>query len=201
MMRIVATAVFALALLMLSALPAGAVTSAQLKAKALSISNFPTGWSVDNSALAKPNTGRLTGFNAHNKHEVKVRSTFRDGQLPSLSETLETGSNAVALYGKINKILSACKQVSFFSGGQTAQGTIGAMSLPTVGQKSSAFAMAVTYKGINLGVDIVIFETGPYVGSVLFENYGSPATNLVQAFVTEALNKIEGKPTTPPTTF
>ena len=41
-------------LVIVTAAPAGATTKAQVKARTLSLSNMPTGWSVDNSANLDP---------------------------------------------------------------------------------------------------------------------------------------------------
>jgi hypothetical protein len=86
-------AVLALLVVAESVPPVGAVTKVQLRAKALSLSNFPTGWSVDNSSSggAASRPACLQGFKASFKHEVKVTVTYTDGNVPALQETLESG--------------------------------------------------------------------------------------------------------------
>jgi hypothetical protein len=47
----------------------------------------------------------------------------------------------------------------------------------------------------------VLFQTGKTIGEVTYEDFGTPDPAQLQAFVTEAVNKVAGKPTTTPTTF
>ena len=47
----------------------------------------------------------------------------------------------------------------------------------------------------------MIFEDGQCAGAIGYEDIGQPDATQLQALVTEAINKIEGKSTTPPTTF
>jgi hypothetical protein len=75
------------------------------------------------------------------------------------------------------------------------------MSFPTVGSRSSAYAIDISIQEISAGADIVVFEAGPYVGALLYEDIGTPDPGQAEAFVMEAVAKIEGKPTVTPTTF
>jgi len=49
-----------------------------------------------------------------------------------------------------------------------------------------------------VGADVVLFKVGSIVGEVLFEEVGTPNVGQLQAFMTEAVNKIPGKPTITP---
>jgi hypothetical protein len=75
------------------------------------------------------------------------------------------------------------------------------MSFPTIGSQSAAYSVSISVQGVTAGLDIVAFKVGQYIGDVLYEDLGTPDLNQFKAFVTEAVNKIEGKPTTTPTTF
>ena len=90
--------------------------------------------------------------------------------------------------------MAACRAISFTSQGQTISGTVGAMSFPKVGGRSSAFAIKLIVQGVNVGADHVIFEVGQYGGAIGDEDIGQPDATQLQGFVTEAINKIEGKP-------
>jgi hypothetical protein len=182
--------------------PSAAVTKSQVKAKTLSLSDMPTGWSVDNSSSGGVTTsGCLHALKTSAKSVVRVSAAYDDGSTPAVQEVLEVGRGASARYREFNKELSGCKSISFTSNGQTISGTVGAMSFPEVGSRSTAFSITLTVQGINIGVDYVIFEVGQYAGAVGYEDIGQPDVTQVHEFVTEAINKIEGKPTTPPTTF
>jgi hypothetical protein len=178
--------------------PAEAATKAQLTAKALSISNFPTGWFVDNSSGGATKSGCLKSLTSSFKHEVKAEVAYTDGNLPALQETLEVGPGVSARYNRFVKVLNACKTLSYSAGGQAVHGTIGEMSFPKVGTRSSAYAAMLTVQGVTAGVDIILFQVGSVLGDVVYEDF-SPDPDQVQAFVTEAIRKIEGKATTVPT--
>jgi hypothetical protein len=187
-----------------AAVPAGATTRAQLRAKELSLSNFPTGWSVDNSSSSGgSSSGCLAGAKSTKpKHSVSVSVSFTNGSAPDLQEQLATGSGSlVADYGKVRNLLNRCKKLGFTNDGTTINGTIGEMSFPVLGNATNAYAATFSYKGITLGVDIVIFRVAQYVGLIGYEDIGQPDPGELQGFVTEAVNKIEGKPTVTPTTF
>ncbi len=199
------TASLALLVAIAGAVPAGAVSKAQLRARSLSLSNFPIGWSVDNSssggAVSRP--ACLQGFTSSFPHEVKVTVAYTHGSSPALQETLESGPGPGidARYAAFKKKLDGCKEIRLTSGGQTISGTVGAMSFPPVGSRSSAWAMTLTTQGATVGVDLVLFQAGPIIGDVVYEDLSTPDTVELQVFVTEAVNKIEGKGTIPPRTI
>ncbi len=189
-------------------LPAGAASHAQLKAKALSLSDMPAGWSVDNSSSAgTTNLGgclkNLQALGHPAKGISRAEVKFTDQQLPDLQETIESGKGATQRYTKYLGILNGCKSISFTeSDGTQVTGSVGAMSFPTLGSPSSvqsdAFALNLTIKGINATIDVIMFRVGQIDGELLYADL-SPDTATVQAFATEAVNKIEGKTVTPPT--
>ena len=79
--------------------PASATSTAQLKAKALSVSNLPSGWAVDNSAQASDSGlgGCFKALEAIPKPKGLVRADLRfnqNGDTPSIEEILETGKGA-----------------------------------------------------------------------------------------------------------
>ncbi len=75
------------------------------------------------------------------------------------------------------------------------------MSFSTLGTRSAAYAVWSTAQGIEAGIDIVAFEAGHDVGDIIYEDVGTPDVGQVQAYATEAVNKVEGMPTVTPTTF
>jgi hypothetical protein len=188
-----------------AAVPAGAVSQAQLKSKALSLSDMPTGWSVDNSSSGgTSNLGgclkNLQALGRPAKGIARVQVKYTDQTVPSLQETLESGKGAAKRYEKYLSILNGCKSISITSGTTQFTGSVGAMSFPTIGNSSSAFAINLTADGVSVGIDLILFRVGQIDGDMVYEDY-SPDTSVVQSFATNAVDKIEGHPTTPPTTF
>lgn len=69
------------------------------------------------------------------------------------------------------------------------------MSFPaTAGVKTSAYAFNLTDKGVSIGFDLVLFNTGTYAGDITLADLGTPDTNLLEYFVSAAIDKAEGKP-------
>jgi hypothetical protein len=205
MRRIVSVVSLVLAFgLLAQVIPAGAVTTAQVKSKTLSLSNMPTGWSVDHSTSGGlSNTGgcisALQSLKRPAKSTVRAHVQYEDQSLPAVQETLEAGKGAVARYDKFLKTLNACTSVSFTFSGQSIKGTVGAMSFPTVGDSSRGYAMNFTFEGESFGLDTVFFRVGQYDGDLEYIDH-SPEADTVRAFVQEAVAKIEGKTVTVPTT-
>lgn len=204
-LAVIAVAVGSLGLFTLALdLPADGLTQSQVKAKVLSLSNMPTGWSVDNSQSNGTSNlgGCLTKLQSLGKPAKGISRAvvhYVDQTEPTFDETLESGKGAVARYDKYLHILKDCKTISFTSGTTPISGTVGAMSFPTVGDSSSAFALTVGADGVDVTADFVLFRVGQIDGDIGYEDY-SPDAATVQAFATEAIDKIEGKAATPPTT-
>jgi hypothetical protein len=155
--------------------PAGGSTKSQLEARALSLSNFPTGWSVDNAPRPAEDQGCLSGLKKISKHETKVSVSFTDGGLPEVDEVLSSGPGSAPRYNELVKALNACnKPYTVTSGTVTGKVSVGAMSFPTVGQRSTAFALTLTVQGVNAGADLVLFQVGSVSGAVDYEDLGQP---------------------------
>jgi hypothetical protein len=194
MRRLMPTVTVAAALLMLGGVPpAGAATKAQLQAKLLSLSNFPAGWAIDNATSpGGKGSACLKALKIPRKHDVEVSADFFQGAItPVVAENIEGGPNVAAKYRSFTKALGSCRSI----------GTVGAMSYPAVGTESSAYAVTINDSGIDVGVDVVAFRAGSDVASVVYETLSTPDSSIVEAFVNEAVDKIEGKPTTTPTTL
>jgi hypothetical protein len=163
---------------------------------------MPTGWSVNNAANnSSGGIPCLKPIKSPAKHEVKATVPYADGSLPAVQEVVAVGRGVAASYRELNRVLAKCKTFSYSSGGQKISGNIGAMSFPAFGAHSSAYAIGINVQGATAGADVVLFEAGPYVGALLYEDLGTPDPGRAQAFVKEAVAKVEGKPAVTPTTF
>jgi hypothetical protein len=183
--------------------PTDALTKGQLQSKLLTLSDFPTGWIVDNTSSGGGSAvrgGCLAGVKNSPKSEGKVTASFVHGQFPQLDEALVAGRLATVAYNRINRVLARCKHFTVTSDGQTLSATVGAMSFPTVGDESNAYGVTFSFKGISGGADIVLFKVGSIAGFVEYIDTGQPDPGQLQEFVNESVNKVEGKPTITPTT-
>ncbi len=182
--------------LTVGALPAAAITKSQVQAKALSISDMPTGWSVNNAKSS--GSTNCSGPTTAAKHDARVQVAYDDGNVPDVDETLEGGPSAGAVYRAAVKRLNKCTTLKLTTGGTTISGGGGAMSFPpTTGVKTNAYAFNLTDQGVSLGVDLVAFDIGEYAGDIILADLGTPDTDLLQYFVSAAIDKAEGKPLPP----
>jgi hypothetical protein len=190
----------ALSVLLASTAPAGAASKTEVKARVLSLSNMPAGWSIDHTSGSSGEIACLNRIKAPHKGEVKATVSYRDGSFPGFQEVVVASSQEDKSYTTIVKCLSACRNFHYTADdGLKITGTISAMSFPAVGTRSSAFALDITVQGVTAGADVVIFEAGRYEGAVIYENLGNPDPSQAQAFIKEAVAKVEGKPAvTPP---
>jgi hypothetical protein len=167
------------------------------KAKLLKLSDLPSGWSVNN---AKPDSSGglegsscLSGLKTTPSGGNKASASFTEGQEPELNEVLAVGPNEIQRYRKLNKALASCRSITVSTGGlNSAKGTVGAMSFPTIGKQTHAYSIQFTIQGINLGVDIVLFRAGKYVGAIEYLDLGTPDVDDLQALVQKAVDRING---------
>lgn len=94
----------------------------------------------------------------------------------------------------VNRGLSKCKTFSVQEDGQSTKGSVGKMSFPKMGDQSAAYAMTLTTQGVTLGIDIILFRVGPYVGDLFYADLGSPDISTVQSLTSQAIAKITGRP-------
>lgn len=191
--------------LLLASSTAGAVSTAQLKAKTLALSDLPAGWAVDNAPSGSVSNlgGCLNGLatlkRTPRKGIVRARVRYKEGAFPALQETIEAGKGALGRYRKYLGVVDSCKTISFSAEGIHFTGSVGALSFPTVGDSSHAFSITIGAQGQSLVLDLLLFRVGQYDGELL---YGSLTqdTPTLESFATEALDKIEGKSVGPSTT-
>jgi hypothetical protein len=113
--------VVALMLFGFTVMPAAAVTSkSQLNAKILSLSNMPTGWSINNSGRGA-NVGCFLPI-YRDSHLTFVKVYYADGgSTPELAEELATSRTPSKTYSAAVKRLNACRSATFTDQGQTVK--------------------------------------------------------------------------------
>ena len=179
-------------LLLACTIPAGAITKSQVRTAALSISDMPTGWSVNHSKSSSTSNCSTKHVAAH---DVQVSVSFQMGNVPVMAEVVEGGPSAAVSFRNALQRLNDCTTLTVSGGGTNLSGGGGAMSFPaTTGAKTKAYAFNLMDKGITLGFDLVLFDAGNYAGLVTLGDLGTPDTTLLQYFVSAAIDKAEGKP-------
>jgi hypothetical protein len=173
-----------------------AVTDADLEAMLLVVSDLPTGWAVDNSPDESDSNAPSCLENAQVDEEeasAQAEAEFaKDGNLPVLFEALSYGGeNASKWFEQGKAAFDSCTDVSFTSDGEKVEGTIGAMSFPTVGDESAAYAMNFTVQGLRLSFPIVIARKGDILAIIGLGDLGSPDSQLLEDLATRALSKVD----------
>jgi hypothetical protein len=185
---------------------AGAATRhPSIKSKLLTVAEMPAGWRIDNSSGSGGLGGTkcLAGLNKANKVPGQAGVSFEDGAgVPFVGEVIGSGKKLAKTFSEITTRLAGCKTLKLKENGATYPGTIGALSLPTIGNKSSAFLITFSIKGVTAGIDLIVFSTGSYVGALTYGDIGTPEISQVEAFASLALAKLTGStlPSVPTTT-
>jgi hypothetical protein len=173
-----------------------------VKARLLTVTELPAGWSVLKASAQSAgltNNKCLGGLIKTAKHLSTASAAFEDHSLaPILAELLATGHGAVAKYEVAKKDLAACRSLSMKAEGVKLSGRLTPLTFPTVGTASVAYSAALTYSQLPVGLDLVLFRSGTYLGFVAYATLGTPSVATVQAFANEAVSKAEGNPVSPP---
>jgi hypothetical protein len=190
--RILAATAAAVSVSLTLTLPAGALSKAELKAKALSLQDLPAGWTVDRSTSGGVTaTGCLKPLGAVPKHANRVAVDYTDGQFPDLQETLVSGNGSVARLRTYRALLTKCTHVTLVAGGHTITATIRPISFGTGVAGSSTFTITFVVQGQEYGLEIVLLRIGSVVASVGYGNTGAPDPAQMKPFLFAAIVKIE----------
>jgi hypothetical protein len=168
-----------------------------LKAEALSISDMPTGWSVDNSSGSSGSGPDCLKPLQHPAASLeRASASFQNGDLPNMDESLAYYATGEArnAYLRYVATLAACRQVTFKVSGHTLSGSMGEMSFPSVGDESRAYQinMSTSVSGVDfsVGIDVVVVRKGNVAMDLVLVDLGTPDTALLQQFSAKAVAKI-----------
>ena len=178
------------------ALSMGMMTSAsastpKLLSELLSISQMPTGWSVDNTS-----SGSGPGCLANIVQPKGIKQTSNAtvffagiGNIPVIEETLATFTNATTAYKKIVATLNGCKHIVVTSGARKGTWAVGQMSFPHYGNASAAFAVSFVTPGPTISEDFFIVRKGNVVMGMIEADLQVDVSQF-QGFVVKALAKL-----------
>ena len=190
--RLLAAGAAALLVSLALAIPAGALSKAQLKTEALALTDLPAGWAVDHSTSGGvTGTGCLKPLGAVPKHTIRVAVRYTEGQFPAIQETLVSGSGAVARLRTYRHLLAKCTHLTLHASGQTIKATISPIPFNTGVAGSSTFAVSFSVQGQKFGFDIVTFRIGGVMVAFEYANTGAPDPTQMQPLLATAIHKIE----------
>jgi pimeloyl-ACP methyl ester carboxylesterase len=178
----------------------GNSTQSALQARLLSVSDLPAGWSATpvNPGSVQTTAPCLSSLATNPSGWTYSIAAFVQGTaIPTLSEVLATGPEAQQRWRSLGRALAHCRTATITIAGKKASATIQPLSFPRVASTSSGYAWAFTTSGIRIGFDLILFETGTYVGYLTYADLGPPAKATVQAFADAAVAKAERGSTAP----
>jgi len=190
------------AVLLASSITTGSVSAATTYSKAklrsllLTVSDLPSGWSIDNSSSNGngPTPSCLSAYEHLRPNLTRADVEFwQDGSAPVFLEGVVAGGDDAHLYyARATKALAGCSSISFTTQGLTLHGHMTGLSVPKVGNESRAYAFRFTFQGIPLFMDIDILRQGELVGTTIFVDLGSSESGTFTQLTREAVNKLKG---------
>jgi len=162
-----------------------------LKARLLSVSDLPAGWSsVAVKAASAPSASCLAGLPENSSGLTSATASYVQGSaVPSFGEVLATGTQAAARWARLDQTMAACHSATLTVAGQRTALTIKPLAFPRVGTASSAYLWTFTVSGIPFSTVLVSFSAGDYQGYIVYSGIGAPLTATVDAFADAAAAK------------
>ncbi len=169
-----------------------------LASRLLSAATLPSGWTATTAkqdSIVANQSPCFAGMPEHPKgFDYRVAIFVQGSAVPNLSEVVASGPSAGSVWSDLDRTLSSCHSATLAIAGKKVKTAISPLAFPSLGASSSAYAWRFTFSGMGFGTDMVLFESGKYVGYLAYSDLGSPSTAVVTAFAKAALAKIEGHP-------
>jgi hypothetical protein len=119
----------------------------------------------------------LTGFKTKLRPARNAEASFgKGGDLPTLNQQINyyPDGSAPQKFTTAVSILDGCKQVSYDSKGTKITGSIRALSLPKLGQRSRAWRLTLSAAGATVEFDVSLVQRGRELEQVVYGDFGPP---------------------------
>lgn len=171
---------------------------ANLQGQLLTLSDFPAGWSIDNSANNDSGStpACFKGLKDTSQTKDHATASFKNGSnLPNFSEGLQYyPGGAKPRMARLAKALGSCGQIKFTSGGHSFTGTVGQLSFPPVGDQTEAYQVALSSPvgslNLTIGLDLVAVRKGSTIIGMIYVDLGTPAITEAEQLVNKASAKV-----------
>jgi hypothetical protein len=163
---------------------------ANLQALSLSISDLPTGWSVDNSSTSPSSSCYSDPLTKVPSISYLSTRFVQGGSFPVLIQELGQYQDSRAAFDSIKSTLDACHNFTETSDTTTVSGSLGAMSFPQIGDGSAAYTATLSAQGVTVSQSFVLVRKGQILTIVALGDYGSVDTTQLQQFVNQAVAKL-----------
>jgi hypothetical protein len=164
---------------------ASATTKSQLRTKLLVISDMPAGWLTTSISEGSGGSGIGGCLSPPTKQDVYASTSFFNdsANIQAVFEVLESGPHVAEIYGRSVKRLDDCHRIS---NGEA----ITAISFPSIGAQSSAYALSGSAAGKKVYGSVIVFRQGPYMGILALTGTSQVDTALLQTFGTRAIAQL-----------
>ena len=163
------------------------LTVAQLRSRLLTISDMPSGWTVQ-----PPSAGSGGGFaclaNLTGPKANPVSASFQEGNFPQFEESLRSGQHKD--FVGITNALSSCRNETFQSQGTTYTGQFEALSMPRMAAESKAYEVTFNVQGFNVAIEINVFRAGSTLGLTTLADFGQAETQLFNQLTQSVVNRL-----------
>jgi hypothetical protein len=140
----------------------------------------------------------LSSLAANPKGWTYATEAFVQGTvIPALTEVLATGPQARQRWQSLAQAMARCQTATLTIEGAKVKATVRPLPFPRIASTSSAYAWGFTISGLQIGLDLLLFETGTYAGYLTYSDLGPPAAATVRAFAGAAAAKAETGSTAP----
>ena len=181
-----------------SGIPNGVIVNTPaLVPKLIHTSDFPGGWSKDQSFFDGEATGAspscLSGAaNLDSAVQHAAVAYQAQSSLPLFFESLGLfkSGKSLGVISKVADILNSCRHFSFTVNGQSFRAQVGSLNFPQVGNASSS--LSVVFKGqvISFVCNIVLVSTGDYGVTLGMFQLGSINATQFEDLVEAALQRL-----------
>lgn len=178
----------------------GNSTAAMLHARLLAVADLPAGWSAVpvNPQSVQTSAPCLSSLSANPKGWTYATAAFVQGtSIPTLSEALAVGPQLRQRWQSLARAMARCRTATLTLGGTKVKATIRSLPFPRFASTSSAYAWGFTISGVQIGFDLILFQTATYAGYLTYSDLGPPAAATVEAFAGAAAAKAQTGSTAP----
>ncbi len=188
----------ALAALVLPIAGCSGGTTSAIGSRLLAVTDLPAGWaSVPASSSSVQVTAPcLQKLTSHQGLTYADAAFVQGVSIPNLGEVVATGTQVRQQWQALGGALARCRTATITIASSQVRATVRPVSLPRVAGRSSAYAWTFSFAGVQIGFDLVLFETGSYVGYLTYSDLGAPDAATVTALVNAAEKKLRTGSTT-----
>jgi pimeloyl-ACP methyl ester carboxylesterase len=170
----------------------GSSATGTLRSRLLTVADLPAGWSTAPVSAKGSVTHEpcLSNLYLHTKGWSSVSAGFVEGtSIPSIGEVLASGPSVHQRWGRVERALARCHNVTIPLGRLRVPATVRPLAFPSLAATSAAYSFAFTIAGIKIGFDLVLFETSHYGGYIAYSDLGGPSVATVHTFLSAAIAK------------